>query len=406
MKIVIMAWRNLWRNKKRTLITAASLYFAVVFAIIMRSMQLGTYDIMIDGAVKSYSGYIQVQDSLYFEEKSFDDLMVYDSNLDSIITSTPNVISALPRLETFSLASTGKKTKGVIVQGIVPETDDLMTGMSRHLQAGEFLSADDRSILVSNRLASFLRVSVGDTVVLISQGYQGATAADQFPIKGIVKIPSPLLDNKLIVMPLALAQEFTNAYDLVTSVAVNIQEKQVMEDVWGDLSEKLQDTHLQVLRWTDMDKALKQQIESDDASGVIMLAILYMVIFFGILGTIIMMTSERLREFGVMAAVGMHRSRMVVMMLLETVFIGLLGLVAGSITAIPIIAYYLDHPIRLGGDMAEAYEIYGVEPVMAFSADPMIFVNQFITVLILMLITLIYPVLKLSKLNIINALRG
>lgn len=258
MKIVIMAWRNLWRNKKRTLITAASLYFAVVFAIIMRSMQLGTYDIMIDGAVKSYSGYIQVQDSLYFEEKSFDDLMVYDSNLDSIITSTPDVISALPRLETFSLASTGKKTKGVIVQGIVPETDDLMTGMSRHLQAGEFLNADDRSILVSNRLASFLRVSVGDTVVLISQGYQGATAADQFPIKGIVKIPSPLLDNKLIVMPLALAQEFTNAYDLVTSVAVNIQEKQVMEDVWGDLSEKLQDTHLQVLRWTDMDKALKQ----------------------------------------------------------------------------------------------------------------------------------------------------
>jgi ABC-type lipoprotein release transport system permease subunit len=406
MKIITMAWRNLWRNKKRTLITASSLYFAVVFAIIMRSLQLGTYDVMIDGAVKSYSGYIQIQDSLYFQEKSIDDLIFYDDKLAQAIDSIPGVVSSLPRFETFSLASIGNKTKGVLLQGIEPEKDNAMTGLSKHMKSGKFLTSASTGILVSARLATYLNVMVGDTVVLISQGYQGASATNQYRVEGIVKIPSPILDNKLIIMPLSVIQEFANAYDLVTSVAINIENKDQMEPVTSKLQSRFKNNSYNVLRWIDMDKALKQQIESDNASGKIMLFILYMVIFFGILGTIIMMTTERMREFGVMAAVGMSRWRMILMMFFETIFIGFLGLIAGVFTTIPIIAYYIDHPIRLGGELAKAYEVYGIEPLMGFSGEPFIFYNQFYTVLLLMMVTLIYPIIKLSKLNVINALKG
>ena len=155
-----------------------------------------------------------------------------------------------------------------------------------------------------------------------------------------------------------------------------------------------------------MNKTLKQQIEGDNISGIIMLGILYIVIFFGILGTIIMMTSERFKEFGVMVAVGMRRMRLVFMMLLETIFIGLVGLIAGVATSIPIILYYYQNPIHLTGEMAKSYEAYGIEPLLGFSIDPMIVINQFYTVLLLMMVTLIYPIFKISKLNIINALRG
>ncbi len=155
-----------------------------------------------------------------------------------------------------------------------------------------------------------------------------------------------------------------------------------------------------------MNKVLKQQIDSDNISGMVLLAILYIVIFFGILSTIIMMTSERFKEFGVMVAVGMRRMKLVLMMLLETIFIGLIGLLAGVATSIPIVIYYYNHPIHLVGEMAKSYETYGIEPLMGFSIDPMIIVNQFYTVLLLMIITLVYPVFKISKLNIINALRG
>jgi putative ABC transport system permease protein len=371
-----MAWRNLWRNKKRTFITAGSIYFAVVFAIIMRSMQIGTYDVMIEGAVKSYSGFIQIQDSLFFEEKSLDDLIYFDEELQSIPDSIPGVISALPRLETFSLASTGNKTKGVILQGIDAELDDEMTGLSRHLTSGNYLNPNQNGILVSSRLATYLGVSVGDTVILLSQGFQGATAADMYPVCGIVKIPSPLLDNKLILMNLHQAQEFANAYDMVSSIALNIEDKNQMDEIVADLQHKLEGSTLRALRWTDMDKALKQQIESDDVSGQFMLAILYMVIFFGILGTIIMMTSERLREFAVMASVGMGRLRMIMMMLVETILMGLLGLLMGTLSALPIILYYLNNPIQLSGEMAEAYEVYGIEPVLAVSNQAIYFLQS------------------------------
>lgn len=404
--MIKMAWRNIWRNKRRTLIAAASLYFAIVLAIIMRSLQLGTYDLMIDNAVKSYSGYIQIQDSTYWEDKSIDDMMEYSPALETSIMETEGVISVLPRLETFSLVSSGNKTKGALIQGINPEKDDAMTGLSKHLVSGSFLTSNSKGILVSSRLASFLGSRVGDTLVMISQGYHGMSAADQYPVIGIVKIPQPQLDNKLIIMPLKLVREFTSADNMVTSLALNIDSRDHIDPITNNLKKKLANKNLEILKWTDMNKALKQQIESDNVSGIIMLAILYIVIFFGILSTIIMMTSERFKEFGVMVAVGMKRMKLLSMMMLETIFLGLVGLVAGVITTIPIIMYYHNNPIHLVGEMAKSYEAYGIEPLMGFSIDPMIIINQFYTVLLLMIITLIYPIFKISKLNVINALRG
>jgi ABC-type antimicrobial peptide transport system permease subunit len=98
--------------------------------------------------------------------------------------------------------------------------------------------------------------------------------------------------------------------------------------------------------------------------------------------------------------------KLVLMTTRETIFMGLLGLVAGIAAALPIILYYADNPIRLGGEMAEAYEVYGIEPLMGFSTDPGIIFNQFLGVLVMMLLTLVYPLLKIGKLNIINALRA
>ncbi|OIP00118.1 MAG: hypothetical protein AUJ98_08980 [Bacteroidetes bacterium CG2_30_33_31] len=406
MEMIKMAWRNIWRNKRRTLIAAASLYFAIVFAIIMRSMQLGTYDIMINNVVESFSGFIQIQDSTYWLDKSIDDMMEDSKSIEEDVMNVQGVKSVLPRLETFSLVSSGNKTKGAFIQGINPEKDDAMTHISKQLISGNYINSKSKGIVVTSGLASFLGSRVGDTLVMISQGYHGISAADQFPILGIVKLPSPQLDNRLIIMPLELVREFTSAQGLVTSLTVNIDDRANIERITKALKSKFKGHSLSVLKWTEMNKTLEQQIASDNASGIIMLLILYMVIFFGILGTVIMMTSERMKEFGVMVAVGMKRIKLILLMLLETLFIGLVGLLSGIATTIPIILYFYSHPIRLGGEMAKTYEAYGLEPLLGFSIDPMILINQFYSVLLLLLITLIYPVLKISKLNIINALRS
>ncbi len=405
MEIIKLAWRNIWRNKQRTLITASSLMFAVIFGVVMRSMQLGTYDKMIDSAVRQYSGFIQIQDTSYWKDKTIDDLMLDSIELRKNIAQLKNVISVLPRLESFALISSGTKTKGAIFQGVDPIADNEMTGIANKLIKGNFLKENDNGILLSYHLASYLEVKVNDTVVLISQGYHGVTSADIFPIRGIVKIPNPKLDRILIIGAINKVQEFYGAEGMLTSMVVNIPSKNNIEEVLPEVQNMVKGSHLKVLSWTDMNPELKQQIEADNGSGKIMLLILYVVVFFGILGTIIMMTAERQKEFAVMVSLGMRKSYLSIIVLLETLFLGILGSLTGTIISKVIILYYYNSPIQLGGEMKDIYEQFGIEPVLAFSNDVGIIINQFIVVFILLLIAVIYPMIKIRSFKIIDALR-
>jgi ABC-type antimicrobial peptide transport system permease subunit len=155
-----------------------------------------------------------------------------------------------------------------------------------------------------------------------------------------------------------------------------------------------------------MNKELKQQIDADSGSGQIMLAILYIVVFFGILGTIIMMTAERQKEFGVMVALGMQKWYLSLIVFVETLFLGFVGVIMGAVVSTGIVAYYYDSPIHIGGEMADIYEQFGIEPVLAFSNDITIFLNQFLIVFMLLLIAVIYPMVKIFTFRIINALRA
>ncbi len=406
MEIVKLAWRNIWRNKRRTIITASSLMFAVIFGVVMRCMQLGTYDHMIDSAVRQYSGFIQVQDKAYWKDKTIDDLMPDSIGLRKKIIAVEGVHSVLPRLESFALISSGNKTKGAFFQGIDPALDDQMTQISHKVVKGRFLEKDDDGVLLSQRLASYLNINVGDTIVLLSQGYHGVTAADVFPVRGIAKIPNPKLDKALIIGSLKKVQQFYGAEGMLTSMVVNINSKGDIGDVLPKVRKLLNPEHLVALSWTEMNKELKQQIDSDNGGGIIMLAILYIVIFFGILGTIIMMTAERSKEFGVMVALGMHRYYLALVVLLETIFLGFVGALTGALLSSFIVAYYYRTPIRLQGEMADVYEQFGIEPVLAFSNDFGIFINQFMVVLILLIIAVIYSLIKISSFKIINALHS
>ena len=292
MEIIKIAWRNIWRNKRRTLITASSLMFAVIFGVMMRSMQLGTYDRMIDSAVRQYSGFVQIQDTTYFSEKTIDDLMADDFDLKEQVSKIDGVISVLPRIESFALISSGTKTKGAFLQGIDVEQDSKMTGIDKKIVKGKFLIPGDRGLLIGQRLASFLNINVNDSIVLLSQGYHGVTAADIFPIRGIIKIPNPNLDKLLLIGDISNVQEFYGAENLLTSMVVNIDDKKNIDKILPEVSKLLTDGK-DVYSWTDLNKELQQQIEADNGGGIVMLIILYSVVFFGILGTIIMMTAER-----------------------------------------------------------------------------------------------------------------
>jgi len=133
MKNYKMAWRNLWRNRRRTIITVASVFFAVFFALIMRSMQLGTYDYMFKNMIESYSGYIQVQNYEFWEDRIVDNASEFSGEIRQKMLETPNVKEIIPRFESFALASSGSRTKGVMVIGIDPEKEKLLSDVKGKL---------------------------------------------------------------------------------------------------------------------------------------------------------------------------------------------------------------------------------------------------------------------------------
>ncbi|MCK9401144.1 MAG: FtsX-like permease family protein [Bacteroidales bacterium] len=400
-----IAWRNLWRNKRRTLLTITSVLFALFLALIMRSMQLGSYASMVESAVKSSTGYIQVHEKGYWADKSIDNTFETSQSLEEKILAHPNVTQIIPRLESFALLSSGKQTKGAAVIGTRPDSENEISGLKSRLVSGEYLAADDHSILIAEGLAQYLKVNVGDTVVLLGQGYHGVTAAGAFPVKGIISFIQPDMNNMMTYIPLSLAQELYATPSRLTSLSIMLADPDKMIKTRDDLA-RINADNLEVMVWKDMLFELVQGIEGDNISGQFMLGILYLVVGFGILGTILMMTMERRREFGIMVAVGTRRYKLAIIVFLETLIISLIGILAGVITSFPLILYFYHNPIPLTGEAADAMLEYNMEPVMPFLLEPGYFISQSLVVIMITLLTLIYPLTVIGRFKVVNAIKG
>jgi len=467
-----LAWRNIWRNKRRTLITAASIFFAVIIAIIMRSFQIGSYDHMIHNVVETYTGYIQVQDKNYWGKKTINNTFMFSDSMHDIISRTKNIREVYPRIESFALASSGNATKGAFVMGIVPEKEDHMTNASQRIVQyqvtkkitdqlieegsfsekviekiralngesftseqdlekvlyqensiptktadqikqrasleGSYLRSGENEVLVAEKLAQFLNIAVGDTLILISQGLHGISASGLFPVKGIIKLPNPELNRSFIYMPLSTAQSFYSAQNRLTSLAINLhdQEDKALMRIKEELQEKLDMQQFAVKDWKEMNPELVQQIQSDNASGKLMIGVLYLIIGFGIFSTVLMMTAERRREFGVMVAIGMKKLKLSGIVITELIFIGLLGLLSGMLVSMPLVLLGYYNPIRLKGDLAASMESFGMEPVMPLAMIDTYYLNQAWVVVAIILVIMIYPVINILRMKAIDALRA
>ena len=262
-------------------------------------------------------------------------------------------------------------------------------------------------VWIGDGLSQYLQIGIGDTLVLISQGYHASTAAGKYEIKGIVKIPLPDIDSRIVYLPLDICQHLYNAGDNLTSLALHVKdnEDKALEGTIDRLSHFIP-AGQRLLEWKEMNELLVSQMEADNYSGLIMIGILYLVIAFGIFGTVLMLTAERKREFGVLVAIGMQKRKLATTMTLEMFLIGLLGILAGSVIAGLVVLYGVDHPIVFRGEMAKMYEDYGFEPVMAFEGISYYFAWQLVIVAIMVLLSMIYPLRKIFGMKVVNALKA
>ncbi len=402
---ILIAWRNIGRNKKRSLITISSVILAVVLSVFTRSFQEGSYSKMIENAVGKFTGYVQVHQKEYWADKMLDNGIEVNDKLINDILSTKGVEGLNMRLESFSLAAFGNSTKGTLIMGIDPVKEESMLDLKSKLIKGEYINSDDQSILIGSKLSEYLKLSVGDTLVLLGQGHWGQSAVGAYPIKGIVKMPAPDIDRQIVFMPLKLSQEYFSFNNGITSIVVKFKDSDYTQTICDELNAKLDTTQHTAMTWQKMSPEMVQVIQSDRVGGILMIAILYMIIAFGIFGTVLMMTEERKKEFSVMIAIGMQKSKLVLITLYETVLMNALGIAIGIALALPLVIYFNINPIEMTGAEAESIEKLGVEPVLPTLISAKIFINQIIIILIITAVAAIYPAFAILKMKVLKSLR-
>ena len=409
-----LAWRNLWRQKRRTLLTACALSLALILSLVMRSTQEGSYANNIENSARFSTGLIQLQHPDFAETQSIDDLLPETDAFIDIAKQVSDVERVLPRIESFTLAAAADKSKGVMVLGVMPELEDDYSGIASKLVAGEFLKQDDKQVLIGQGLAEYFELTVGDEIVLYGQGYRGQTAAGLYTIKGVLHFPISQLDNQLIYMPLPLAQTLFSTDKQVTAWVLHTKNLSQLEQTVNRLKQVYSEQgkaagftdKVNVRDWKALSPEMAQQIAMDKAGGIFMMYLLYGVVGFGLFATILMMTLERQREFGVMLATGLLRPKLLVLVILESSFISLLGIAIGLAIATPVLIWFNLHPIELTGETAQLMLDMGWEPIIPMMLAPWLFVDQIVIVLVLMLICLIYPLWRIYRLDLVTALKG
>ncbi|MFO7846074.1 MAG: FtsX-like permease family protein [Balneolaceae bacterium] len=404
-----LAWRNIWRNKRRTLITVSSVMFAVIFALALESLEKGAHDMMIENMTRFHTGQIQLQDPRYQDEPSLDNAFEYDSNLSRrVLTADSRIDYLVPRIETFMLAAGDKQTRGAMVFGIDPQAEQQLNGINEKLAEGDFIESNSgagRYAVIGKGLAERLRLSTGDTLALLGQGRFGMTASGLFEISGLIEHPMRDLNNGVVYLSLQDAQWLTSADGRVTSLLVMPQEVRHTHAVASALREELPADTYSILTWQQLIPDLLEALEFDRASTRLYMGILYIIIGFGIFGTILTMTLERLREFGLLISVGMKRIKLALVVFIETFLISLLGIAAGFAAGIPILWYFHLHPIEFSGDAAEVMADFGIDPILPASLSPDIFLWQGLIVFCITILICLYPSLKIKTLSITESSR-
>lgn len=480
-----LARRNIWRNKRRTLITAASIFFAIFFAIIMESFQTGAWSGFLNSLVENYSGHLQIQNKDYYKNPNINYLMPYSQEIEEELEKIDGVKNFVPVMQGGGLVAANNSTKVGIVMGLdlqnelekqkveknlvgiyfseevmqklqdekIPENiiekikksdvkhfkdeDDLQVSLEfsksetkDYLQKiaeiakfnSTFIAQNKDEVAIGYKLAKYLEVNIGDSIIILGQGYHGASAAGKYKINGLLKYPSAEFNNMIIYMPLRTSQELFSAYEtngtdttfLINYVKINtpiyasldpVSEKRTLK-IKHQVEQAINTEKLSVVYWQQINKEMTQVAGSKQGSAKIISTLLYLIIGFGVFGTVLMMITERKREFGVMVAIGMKRTKLAAIFVLEMIMLGLVGIVSGMLATLPIVLLGHYFPMRITGEAAKNFENLNVEPILPFANVGFYYIEQATTVIFMIIIVTALPLIKIFRLNVIKSMRG
>jgi ABC-type lipoprotein release transport system permease subunit len=404
-----MAWRNIWRNTRRTILTIGAIGFASLLLVFMLSFQFGSYETMINTSVKIQTGHLQIQAREYQEKKNIRLVVPHPAKVAEILKTIPAIAAYTYRGRAFSLISSQERTYGIAVTGIDPEREADVSRLKSLIREGDFLTAADTDqALIGGLLAKNLRVRLGDELTVLGQGRDGSIAATVVRVKGIFSSGINEFDRAAIHIPLKTFQEvyaMQGAVHEVVVIADSLRSIAALKtSVKAGLVSLNLKTPLTILDWDELMPGLRQSIEMDLISGLIFYLLLVLVVAFSILNTFMMAIFERTREFGVLMAIGTTPGRLTKVLLIESMTMTSIGIGAGIVAGSLITLYFQVHGIDFSG-ASELLSQFGISGRMYPKLSWLSALSGPLAVLIITFLAALYPALKVRRLRPVEAMR-
>jgi putative ABC transport system permease protein len=401
-----MAWRNVWRYRRRSLLTVLTIALGLAFNILMRSVGDGFHEQMVDNSVRAGIGHIEIHRLGYQHDPALSKTLPDLPSLERVAPRTPHLLGCSFRVLGDGLASTAENSTGVRIIGIVPDAERSVTTLDRAVIAGKFL--DDqmvRPVLIGERLAQSLGAGLNDKIVLVVQAADGSMGAQLFRVAGIFRSGSPDLDRGVAYLLRKDAQSLFSLGNGVTEAALLLDSSESVAGAQQFLTSRLARTPVEILPWYIVEPFLRQFIQLDDSFFYIIVLILFIVISVGILNTVMMSVFERVREFGVMMALGTKPQQVVGLVMQESTALALLGVALGAVLGSAATILFAHTGIDLSRYAAGASALGITTTVIHPELTPRNLIVSDLSVVLVAILVALYPAIKAARLRPVEAIR-
>ena len=383
--------------------------FAVAIISVANSVQFGTYHAMEQQILRLSASELQVQHVNFQREQTLEfSIEALALDLDTLRRAHPWIKAASRRLSSVGLASSDSSSSGVLIVGIEPEAESAVSSMVRVRDTDRGLSpGEEEAALLGVQLARNLGLVPGDSVVVLTQGYRNVMGVELYEVRGLVQTGLPELDRSTMLLTLEGAQALYSMPGRYTELVLRTDQHHKAEEHAARLAATMDTTRLAALPWQRLLPEIDQMRRLDDASNYIIYAFLLLLIGFEIFNTTAMSMMERVREFGVMMAMGLQPGQISALVTLELALKVLMGIAAGLVVASVAVLILSQEPIPLTGNMQEIYDDLGfVVDGIHFTRSAVIYTFPVVSVMLLSLLSLLFPLLKMRRFSPVAALRA
>ncbi len=401
--LIKLAWRNIWRNKRRSLIVVGSVIVGVIAAILLDALQGGMIHQMLFNQINLNVSNIQIHKKGFYDKKNVRNFIDNPEEIEKILKKEKHVKYFSKRIITFGLISSADNSSGIYIYGIEPKKEKFVSIVEQSVIEGKYFNGGAREIVIGEKLARKLNVTLGDKVVLMANTPNGDIASEVFRLVGIFKSPSSEFDKMTIFVPLETAQKMLELEGKVHEFAIITDKYINAEKVATTIKQKLND-NFEVLPYTQLLPLLVLQMDMYKELLVVVNLIIALALIFGIINAMLMSVYERIQEIGVLMAIGMKNGKIFRMIITEAFIIGVLGTVAGLV-----LGYGINEILLSGGiDLrwfADSLSSFGVGAIIYPRLSFENFIQIITIIPLVSVLGAVYPALKAIRLQPVSAIR-